>query len=122
MIIKRVPFGRCLLNRVREVEAMTTVKTSCLLATLLMLGSSAGAHAQGTGDTGGATTSQNSNTGTGVGGTATSGTGVKTGQGPLSKPIPPATSTTNPQQNSQRPQNTQGPAQTNPPQQPFGSR
>jgi len=63
-----------------------------------------------------------SDTRTGMGGTATSGTGVRTGQGPLSQPIPPATSTTNPQQNPQRPQNTQGPAQTNPPQQPFGSR
>jgi hypothetical protein len=89
---------------------MTSVKTSCLLATLLVLGSSASAYAQGTGK----------------GGTATSGTGVSTGQGPLSQPIPPATSTTNPHQNSQqnpqRPQNTLGPAQTNPSQQPFGSR
>src|SRR5664280_627102 len=101
---------------------MTRVKTSCLLATLLVLGSSAGAHAQGTGDTGGAATSQKTDTGTGRGGTATSGTGVSTGQGPLSQPIPPATSTTNPQHDPQRPQNTQGPAQTNPPQQPFGSR
>jgi len=101
---------------------MATAKTTCLLATLLVLGSSAGAHAQGVGDTGNSSTSQKSNTGTGMGGTATSGTGVRTGQGPLSQPIPPATSTTNPQQNSQRPQNTPGPAQTNPPQQPFGSR
>src|SRR5665647_2607265 len=52
--------------------------------------------------------------GTGMGGTATTGTGVKTGKGPLSQPIAPATSTTNPQQqNPQRPQNMQGPAQTN---------
>jgi hypothetical protein len=101
---------------------MTRAKIVTLLATLLVLGSSAGAHAQGTKDPGGGAISQNSNSGTGMGGTATSGTGVRTGQGPLSQPIPPATSTTNPQQNSQRPQNTQGPALTNPPQQPFGSR
>lgn len=105
---------------------MTSVKTSCLLATLLVFGNSAGTLAQGTGDTDGAATNQKSNTGTGMGGSATSGTGVRTGQGPLSKPIPPATSTTNPQQNlqqsPQRPQNTPGPAQTNPPQEPFGSR
>jgi hypothetical protein len=105
---------------------MTRVKTSCLLATLLVLGSNAGAHAQGTGDPGGAANSQKLNTDTGMGGTATSGTGVRTGKGPLSKPIPPATSTTNPQQNlqqnPQRPQNTPGTAQTNPPQEPFGSR
>jgi hypothetical protein len=78
------------------------------------------------GDAGGAATGQKSNTGTGMGGTATSGTGVRTGKGSLSQPIPPAVSTTNPQQNPQqnlqRPQNMQGPAQTNPPQEPFGSR
>jgi hypothetical protein len=101
---------------------MTTVKTSCLLVTLLVLGSSGGTLAQGTGDPGGAANSHKSNTGTGMGGTATSGTGVRTGKGPLLKPIPPATSTTNRQQNPQRPQNTPGPAQTNPPQEPFGSR
>ena len=60
------------------------------------------------------------------GGSAATGTGVKTGHGPLSQPIPPAVSTTNPrqnlEQNPQRPQNMQGPAQTNPPQEPFGSR
>ena len=76
----------------------------------------AGARAQGTGNT----------SGTGMGGSAATGTGVKTGHGPLSQPIPPAVSTTNPrqnpQQNPQRPQNMQGPAQTNPPQEPFGSR
>jgi hypothetical protein len=101
---------------------MTRAKIVTLLATLLVLESSAGAHAQGAGDTGGAATSQKSNTGAGMGGTATSGTGVRTGKGSLSQPIPPATSTTNPQQNPQRPQNTQSPAQTNPSQQPFGSR
>jgi hypothetical protein len=77
---------------------------------------SGGAVAQGTHD-------KNNN---GMGGTATTGHGVKTGQGPLSQPIPPAVSTTNPQQNlqqsPQRPQNMPGPTQTNPPQQPFGSR
>jgi hypothetical protein len=76
----------------------------------------AGARTQGTGNP----------SGTGMGGTAATGTGVKTGHGPLSEPIPPAVSTTNPrqnpQQNPQRPQNMQGPAQTNPPQEPFGSR
>ncbi len=57
-----------------------------------------------------------------MGGTATTGTGIRTGQGPLTKPIPPAVSTTNPQQNPQYPINRQGPVQTNPPQEPFGSR
>ena len=98
-------------------------KAFYLLATSLVLGSIAGVHAQGTGETDRAT---KSSMGTGMGGTATSGTAVKTGQGPLSQPIPPATSTTNPQQNSQqnpqRPINMQAPAQTNPSQQPFGSR
>src|ERR1041385_5408617 len=65
------------------------------------------------------------NSGTGVGGTASSGTGVRTGQSPLSQPIPPATSTINPQQNfqqaPQRPQNFRGPAMTYPSQHPFGT-
>ena len=52
---------------------MTRAKIVTLLATLLVLESSAGAHAQGAGDTGGAATSQKSNTGAGMGGTATSG-------------------------------------------------
>jgi len=90
---------------------------------VLALASIAGANAQGIGDTG-SSTSKKSNSG--VGGTATSGTGVRTGQGPLSQPIPPATSSVNPRQNfqqtPQRPLNVQGPAQTNPPQQPFGTR
>jgi len=45
---------------------MATAKTTCLLATLLVLGSSAGAHAQGVGDAGSAATRQKSNTGTGM--------------------------------------------------------
>jgi hypothetical protein len=95
---------------------MTWTKAFQLLATLLVLGSIAVAHAQGTGD-------KNDN---GTGGAATKRGGVKTGRGPLSHPIPPAVSTTNPQQNlqqsPQRPQNMPGPALTNPPQHPFGSR
>ena len=78
-----------------------------------------GAYAQsGCNDRGGQTSCQNNS----VGGDATTGTGVKTGHGPLTQPVPPAVSTTNPQQNPQRPQNTQGPVQTNPPAKPFGSR
>ena len=57
---------------------------------------------------------------------APTSSGVRTGQGPLSQPLPPAVSTTNPQQNSPggilRPQNMQGPVQTNPSQNPFGSK
>jgi hypothetical protein len=102
---------------------MSKTSFCCLLAMVLALANVAGAHAQGIGETGG-TTSSKSNTV--AGGTATSGTGVKTGQGPLSQPIPPATSSANPRQNlqqgPQRPLNMQGPAQTNPPQQPFGTR
>lgn len=92
---------------------MTELQTSRLIAaTLLVLGTVAGAYAQGYG-----ASSPNAP----VGGTATSGTGVKTGKGPLSQPIPPATSTTNPQQNPNLPSNVRGPALTNPPSQPFGS-
>ena len=58
----------------------------------------------------------------GMGGSASTGTGVKTGKGPLSQPIPPAVSTMNPQPSPQRPQNMQGPTQTNPSQQPFGTK
>ena len=90
---------------------MTRAK-ACLV-TLLALGSFAAAHAQGTNDNI-------------VGGTATTRGGVKTGKGPLTQPIPPAVSTTNPNQNLQqvplRPQNIPGPALTNPSPQPFGSR
>ncbi len=75
---------------------------------------------------GGAATSKRSRSGADVNRPKAGGVGVKTGKGPLSEPIPPATSTTNPQQNSQgnilRPRNMPGPALTNPPQQPFGSK
>ena len=96
---------------------MARTKAVQLLAILLALASIAGAHAQGTGD------KRDNETGN----PATTTGGVKTGKGPLSKPIPPAVSTTNPQYNYQnpqaplRPQNMPGPALTNPPQQPFGS-
>jgi hypothetical protein len=56
-----------------------------------------------------------------VGGTATTGTGVRTGRGPLSYPVPPASSTLNPPYNPQRPQNFRGPASTYPSPYPFGS-
>jgi hypothetical protein len=76
--------------------------------------------------TGGPSVGRRTFRGTGAGGAGTGGTAVKTGKGPLSEPIAPATSTTNPQQNSQgnllRPQNMPGPALTNPPQNPFGSK
>lgn len=89
---------------------MIKAKT-CGLAAALILASIAIAFAQS-----GGTASTNSS----------SGTGVKTGKGPLTQPIPPAVSTTNPSQNypqnPQRPQNSTGPTLTNPPQQPFGTR
>jgi hypothetical protein len=91
---------------------MTRAKTLQILMTLLALGMLVGAYAQGTGDT-----SINRT------GTARTGTAVKTGHGPLSRPIPPAVSTLNQQQQyPQHPQSIQGPTQTNPPQQPFGSK
>ena len=99
---------------------MTPRKVCLFVATALLFGSVAVAHAQGTADS---VTNRN----TGVernntsGGTATTGTGVKTGRGALSQPIPPAASILNPQQNPQRPLNTWGPTQTNPPEHPFGS-
>lgn len=95
---------------------MTPAKASLIAATLLMLGTIAGAHAQNAGSSNNST-----NNGTNVGGTSSSGTGVKTGQGPLTRPIPPATSMANPRQDPQRPLNAQGPAQTTPAKQPFGS-
>lgn len=69
---------------------------------------------------------QSSGNNTGAGGTASTGTGVRTGQGPLSQPIPPATSLINPQQNYLRsaspyPRNYYGPAQTYPSPEPFGT-
>jgi hypothetical protein len=59
---------------------------------------------------------------TGAGGTATTGTAVRTGHSPLSQSVPPAVSTLNPPQSSQRPQNFRGPAQTYPSNNPFGTR
>ena len=100
---------------------MAHAKARLFFATALLFGSVAGAHAQGTADS-------ISNRGTGMernvtsGETATTGTAVKTGRGPLSQPIPPAVSTVNPQQNPQRPSIIWGPALTNPPEHPFGTR
>jgi hypothetical protein len=92
---------------------MERLSASILFVGILVVGLAAGARAQGT--------QQNM-----PGGTANSGTGVTTGVGPLNQPIAPATSVANPrqnvQQNMQRPQNIPGPAQTNPGQNPFGSR
>ena len=96
------------------VVIMAYPSSSVFLAGLLVLGLAAGAHAQGT--------QQNMNPG--VGGTASSGTGVTTGRGAGSQPVPPAASRFNNQQNQQqnRPLNAPGPTQTNPGQNPFGSR
>jgi hypothetical protein len=100
---------------------VTWSKTSCVVAGLLLLAGTAAANAQGTDNSGSTTTGQNSNSGS-----ESRGTGVKTGRGPLSQPIPPAVSTTNPgqnlQQSPQRPVSSPGPATTNPSQQPFGTR
>jgi hypothetical protein len=95
-------------------------KVCLFVATALLFGSAADARAQGTADS---VTNRNPGVERNAtsGGTATTGTGVKTGRGPLSQPIPPAVSTVNPQQNPQRPSNTWGPALTNPPEHPFGS-
>ena len=81
-----------------------------LLAMLLAFGCVSGAHAQGAG------TKNN-----GASAPPSTGRGIETGHGPLSQPIAPAVSMIN-SQNRQRSQNMQGPVQTNPPQQPFGSR
>ena len=91
-----------------------------LAATLLTLGIIGISHAQYIGypENAETNTTPNSN----VGGTASSGTGVRTGHGPILQPIPPATSTLNPQQNPNRPQGAPGPALTYPSPQPFGSR
>lgn len=97
---------------------MARAKVWLLLASALIFGSAAGALAQGTADSiarGSAGIDRNGSPNRGT------GTAVKTGRGPLSQPIPPAVSATNPQQNPQRPLNTWGPQQTNPPPQPFGS-
>jgi hypothetical protein len=102
-----------------------------LIAVAAVLNPLASAQAQGVGDVGRTTTGQQSRpcySGATsppcgrAGGTATTGTGVKTGKGPLTQPIPPAVSTSNPPHNPQLPQNMQGPVHTNPPKEPFGSR
>jgi hypothetical protein len=95
---------------------MTT--PSLLLASLLTVGLLTGAQAQ---------SGQTTNSERKMGGTASGGTGVRTGRGPLSQPIPPAAgSIYNSQQNLQggplRPQGVQGPVLTSPSQQPFGTR
>ncbi len=54
---------------------------------------------------------------------ASTGTSVKTGQGPLTQPVPPAASSIYTQQNLQgvqRPQGATAPVQTYPSSQPFG--
>jgi hypothetical protein len=98
---------------------MAHLPATILLAALLAFGAIVDARAQ-------SGTPSGQNTRTGLGGTATSGTAVRTGRGPLSQTIPPASSTLNlqqnSQQNSQRPLNAPGPVHTNPSQQPFGTR
>jgi len=95
---------------------MPNTHSSWLLVVLVLIGSVATASAQ-------RTDINNNNNAAQIG---TSGAPVATGHGPLSQPVPPAVSTANPRQNfqpgAQRPQNYGGPAQTNPSQQPFGSR
>jgi hypothetical protein len=102
-----------------RTKAMTFVKFLWLLAGLTVIGSLSAAHAQGYRDSGGYVTAPGGTYGTG------GGTGVRTGQGPLSQPVPPATSLSNPQQNYYNGRTHGGPyyggpAQTNPPQNPFG--
>ena len=96
--------------------------SSVFLAGTLVLALATGAHAQGTQQGINARPAGTSSVGTGV--NSGGGTGVTTGRGPLAQPVAPATSTFNNQRNlnSQRPLNLQGPAQTNPGQDPFGSR
>lgn len=100
---------------------MVSSKFAWLLTASLVLGNSPIANAQGTNQYGGS-----GGYVTGQGGSYGAGTGARTGQGPLSQPVPPATSLTNPRQNyyypqsPNRPQNYGGPAVTNPPQYPFG--
>ena len=100
---------------------MACSKFSRLLISLVVLGSIPNAHAQGTSQNeygGGASYATRPGGFYGTGG----GTGVRTGRGPLSQPIPPAASLANPRQNYyyNRPQNYWGPTATNPPQYPFG--
>jgi hypothetical protein len=100
---------------------MTFAKFPWLLIGLAVIGWVPAAHAQTNryGNSGGYVTSPGGTYSTG------GGTGVRTGQGPLSQPIPPATSLSNPRQNYYNGQMYGGryyggPAQTNPPQNPFG--
>jgi hypothetical protein len=96
---------------------MASSKFLWLLIISVVIGNVPAAHAQGTNQYGG-----RGGYATGSGGS----TGVRTGRGPLTQPIPPATSLANPRQNYyypqtlNRPQNYGGPAVTNPPQYPFG--
>ena len=91
---------------------MAVQRILAMLVGVSIIAATVGANAQ-------STTSGNNNSG--IGGTAASGTGVKTGKGPLTQPVPPAVNLSGPRQDPQRPANVQGPAQTNPPKQPFGS-
>jgi hypothetical protein len=113
--IKTTHFG---MVATQKGSIMTNTQSSCtqsswLLVGLLLLASAASASAQPT----------DGNNAAQIG---TSGAPVSTGHGPLSQPVPPAVSTANPRQNfqqgAQRPQNSVGPVQTKPSQQPFGSR
>jgi hypothetical protein len=109
------------IKRVRQAhenwkKIMACSKFYRLLISLVVLSDLASANAQ----SGGYTARPGGVYGTG------GGTGVRTGRGPLSQPIPPATSLINPRQNyyypqtPYRPQYYGGPAVTNPPQYPFG--
>jgi hypothetical protein len=113
---------------------MACAKFSRLLIGLVVLGNIPNAHAQGTNQYAGGgnyATRPGGFYGTGGyyyrSGDYYRGSGVPTGRGPLSEPIPPAASLINPRQNyyyyPHRPQNYYwGPTATNPPQYPFGAR
>ncbi len=81
----------------QEGKTMACSKCSLLLVSLLFLGTTPHAHAQGT--------QQNLYGGSGSYATRPGGYygggGIPTGRGPLSQPIPPAASTINPYQNRQ---------------------
>lgn len=107
---------------------MMRVRFSPLLVGLLILGSIGAAHAQGTNQYGSGQRGGYIGGG-GYGrydGYVGTGSPTVTGRGPLSQPIPPAVSSINRGQNVQQgPYGSQyysGPALTNPPQYPFGSR
>ena len=99
---------------------MTWSKMMWVGTAMVLLAGGVAANAQGTGYDG-TTTGQSSD-----GSPENGKTAVKTGRGPLSQPLPPAVSTTNPGQNlqqaPQRPVYSPGPTMTNPPQHPFGTR